>query len=239
MLLKSHFDKKNNLFSEPRQNVNKKKQFIELCAGAGGFSTGFISNGFEALLLNDNDKQCIETLKLNHSGTPIFFGNMEDLELKSYYKKVDVLVAGLPCQSFSQIGNRKGVDDPRGSLVFHFIQIVKFLEPKVFVIENVPGLLSLKKGQTLKMITKKLEDLHLYKLYIKVLNANDYGVAQNRKRLFIVGIKNTITKVFKFPKQQDYKPILADVLLNCPESVGCTYNNATYELLKKIPEGGC
>lgn len=223
-----------------KRSSPNNKRFIEVCSGAGGFSAGFIANNFEPLLLNDNNKQCFETLRLNYPNTHIHFGKMEDINLEEYrQEELDVLIGGLPCQSFSQIGNRKGIDDPRGRLVFHFIQMIDKLKPKVFIIENVPGLISVNKGEVLKLIIKNIKGLKSYRLYTEVLNANNYNVAQNRKRLFIVGVKSTIDKIFQFPKHHVPRPVLKDVLYNCPPSNGYVYTKKVHELFKMIPEGGC
>ena len=111
--------------------------------------------------------------------------------------------------------------------------------PKVFLIENVKGLVTHNKGKTLKRILSEFNDLKKYNIYYKVLNANDFNVPQNRYRLFIIGVNKTITKKFQFPKKQKYKPVLKDVLLNCPTSAGYTYNKKKYELMSLIPEDGC
>lgn len=221
-----------------RRNIMSKR-FISVCSGAGGLCKGFIDSNFEPLLLNDNDEQCLETIKLNHPNVDTHFGDMKRINLEKYRDAdLDVLISGLPCQPFSQIGRRNGIKDPRGQLIFHFIKMVNTLKPKVFVIENVTGMITIDKGETLKLIIKKFENLN-YKVYSKVLNANDYNVPQNRKRLFIIGVKNTITKAFGFPGEHAYKPVLRDVLLDCRESSGRLYNKKTYELFTTIPEGGC
>jgi len=215
-----------------------KKTFIEVCAGAGGLSKGFIDNDFEPLLLNDNNKYCIETLKLNHPNTNIIKCNMEDLDLKKY-KNVSVLMGGVPCQSFSLAGKKKGIEDNRGILIMHFIKMINELKPKVFLIENVKGLLIHNKGETLNFILKEIEKIKEYKVKYEVLNANDYNVPQNRERLIIIGVHISIKKEFNFPVKQENKPVLKDVLLNCPKSDGLLYSKEKMELFNLIPEGGC
>jgi DNA (cytosine-5)-methyltransferase 1 len=182
----------------------------------------------------------VETLKLNHPNIPVHFGDMRSIDLKEYSDMdIDVLIGGIPYQPFSQIGKRDGLSNINGEIVFHFIQMTNVLKPKVFVVENVTGLLTLNNGEVLRFILKKFDDLRSYKMYVKVLNANDYSVPQNRKRLFIIGVKNTVNKVFKFPEEHDYKPVLRDALTNCRESDGRVYDKETRELFELIPEGGC
>ena len=220
------------------------KTFIEVCAGAGGLSFGFIEEGFVPLLLNDNDKHCCNTLKENHKNTTVVCDSMTNInlkKLKTTFKKkpLDILMGGVPCQSFSQAGKRKGIKDDRGKLILHFIKMVDQLNPNVFLIENVAGLVTIEKGKTLKLIINEFEKLNKYNIVYKVLNANDYNVAQNRKRLIIVGVHKRINKEFKFPKENSKKPVLKDVLTDCPESEGQLYNQKKYDIMKLVPEGGC
>tara|TARA_B110000037_G_C17096388_1_gene496143 strand:- start:753 stop:1721 length:969 start_codon:yes stop_codon:yes gene_type:complete len=212
--------------------------FIEVCSGAGGLSKGFIDTGFTPVLLNDNNKYCCETLKLNHPNVNIIRDSMTNLNIDNY-KDIDLFMGGVPCQSFSQAGKRKALKDDRGKLMTEFIKMVDKLNPKVFLIENVKGLLSINKGDTFNLIINKLKDIKRYKIYHKVLNSNNYNVPQKRERLFIIGINNSINKIFKFPKANKYKPVLKDVLINCPKSLGKEYNEKKTKLFKLIPPDGC
>jgi len=220
-------------------SVTQKFTFIEVCSGAGGLSKGFIDCGFKAVLLNDTDTHCVETLKLNHHDANIIKSSMLDLKLDEYKNKIDVLMGGVPCQSFSQAGKRKGINDSRGKLILHFINMINVLNPNVFIIENVQGLVTHNNGNTLQMVLDKINEIGRYVTKYKVLNANDYSVPQNRNRLIIVGIKKTMNKVFNFPQPHEYKPVLQDVLKNCPQSPGMTYSKEKYDIMKIVPEGGC
>lgn len=213
--------------------------FIEVCSGAGGLSSGFIHQGFQPLLLVDNDKNCYKTLQINHSEFKenIFCKSFTDINY-SEFKKVDVLMGGVPCQSFSQAGLRKGLDDTRGNLLLEFIKMIKIVNPKVFLIENVKGLVTHDSGKTFKHILELLSSTD-YKIYYKVLNANDYGVAQKRERLIIIGVNNSIQKEYKFPEKDSYKPVLEDVLKNVPESKGQQYNSEKKKIMELVPQGGC
>jgi len=215
-------------------------RFIEVCAGAGGLSKGFMDSGFDAILLNDNDKYCIETLKLNHPSTNIFKGSMLDINLETYAQMdVDVLMGGVPCQSFSQAGKREGIADDRGKLIIHFIKMIDIINPKVFIIENVQGLLTHNNGDTLKYIIDEINKIGRYDVKYKLLNANDYSVPQNRKRLIIVGVNTKLNKTFEFPTPHTYKPVLSDVLVDCPVSPGATYKKEKSDIMNLVPEGGC
>ena len=115
-----------------------------------------------------------------------------------YKNKVDILVGGSPCQSFSIIGKRAGLDDTRGTLFYDFARLVKEIEPKVFIYENVPGILTHDKGNTWEVISSVFNSLG-YKVYEKLLNSKDYGIPHDRKRLFVIGFKDHKVD-FNFPK---------------------------------------
>lgn len=210
--------------------------FIELCAGAGGLSSGLIKAGLNPILLNDFDKDCCETLKLNHPNVNIVCESMENIDF-SQYIDIDVLVGGVPCQSFSIAGKRNGLDDPRGNLIVKFIEIIKIVRPKLFMIENVKGLLSHNNGKTIKEILISLNEI--YDIKYKVLNAFDYEVPQKRERLIIVGTNIILNKSFRFPDKKENKVLLKDVMYNVPLSIIAKYSDEKIDLFKLIPQGGC
>ena len=165
--------------------------FIEVCAGAGGLSSGLIDAGFTPILLNDNNKDCCATLRLNHPDTNIQCCSMTDLKLKRYANKIDLLTGGVLCQSWSIAGQRLGLEDPRGNLLLLFIKMVHYVKPKIFMIENVKGLMNHNGGKTFKYIIKFIEKRGLYKVSFKLLNAADYKVPQKkRKDIYCRCIKN-------------------------------------------------
>lgn len=217
---------------------NKMKTFIEVCAGAGGLSSGFIKAGWKPLLLNDADKNCCETLRKNHPNVRVEGGSMDELELEPFIGKVDLLMGGVPCQSFSQAGQRKGLKDKRGQLMYTFIDMIQTIQPKCFLIENVKGLVSHDQGNTLQHILQKLGEMEHYRVVYKVLNAVDYDVPQKRERLFIIGYPKS-TKPYEFPPRSNKVCVLKDILRNVPDSPCASYSDHKKELFKKIPQGGC
>lgn len=221
------------------KNVSRSPTFIEVCAGCGGLSSGLIEAGFKPLLLNDNNKACCDTLKMNHPGVKVECCSMEKLDITKYIDKVDLFTGGVPCQSFSQAGLRKGLNDSRGELMFKFIEMVNIIKPKVFMIENVKGLVNHNKGKTIINIITKMKESGLYEINYKVLNSFDYNVPQKRERIFIIGILNTNTKKFEFPKPLETKKYLKDVLYDVPSSPCAQYNQTKIDLFKQIPQGGC
>ena len=213
--------------------------FIEVCAGGGGLSSGLIKAGFIPLLLNDNNKDCCATLLKNHPGSNVICNKMSDLNIDKYINKVDLFTGGVPCQSFSQAGSRKGLNDPRGQLMIQFVDMLHKILPKMFMIENVKGLITHDKGNTIKEIIKLLNKENLYNIEYKLLNSHDYGVPQKRERIFIIGILKTTNINFEFPKTYPIKPVLKDILCNVPSSIGAKYTEAKMVLYKMIPQGGC
>jgi len=213
--------------------------FIEVCAGAGGLSTGLIEAGFTPILLNDNNSDCCKTLKYNHPNANIICKSIDKIDYSEYTNKIDLLTGGIPCQSFSQAGLRKGLDDSRGDLMMKFIEILNIIKPKIFMIENVKGLLTHNKGKTIKIIIDKINVNNLYNVKYKCLDASKYDVPQKRERIFIVGVLKTIIQPFEFPKESSTKIVLKDVLCNVPHSNGAKYNDEKIKLFKMIPQGGC
>lgn len=142
----------------------------------------------------------------------LFFQDVRFLNGKHFSGKIDLFVGGSPCQSFSISGNHRGLDDTRGTLFYHYARLVDEIKPKVFIYENVPGILSNDKGKTWIKITQVFEELG-YDWYMDVLNSSDYGIPQDRKRVFVVGFrKDRNIKDFRFPKPIKLKKSAEDFL---------------------------
>lgn len=213
--------------------------FIEVCAGGGGLSAGLIKSGFTPVLLNDNNNDCCKTLQHNHPDANVVCGSMDKIDYSQYVDKVDLLTGGVPCQSFSQAGLRKGLEDPRGDLMMKFNEILNLIKPKIFMIENVKGLLTHDDGNTIKKIIETLNANNLYDISYKCLDASKYDVPQKRERVFIVGVLKSIHRSFEFPTESSSKTVLKDVLYDVPHSNGAKYNADKINLFKMIPQGGC
>lgn len=151
------------------------------------------------------DKYCIQSIKANYKPQIIFGDNDGPFKMGDITKRnindipdIDLYICGFPCQPFSSAGKRKGLSDPRGTVFWSCIEVIKHKQPKYFILENVKGLLNHNKGDTWKTISSILETLKEYNYIIKysILNTKDYGIPQNRERLFIVGVKN---KDFDWP----------------------------------------
>jgi DNA (cytosine-5)-methyltransferase 1 len=212
--------------------------FIELCAGAGGLSCGLIKAGFKPILLNDINKDCCETLKLNHPNTNIICDNIENMDFTSY-KNIDLLVSGIPCQSWSLAGLGKGLDDKRGQLMHTFAKIIDIIKPKIFMIENVKGLMLHNKGQSLNEILSILNHKNLYEVQYKLLNSFDYSVPQKRERVFVIGTLRSEKLEFNYPEKNKKVVLLKDVLKETDVGECAKYNDLKIKLFKQIPQGGC
>ena len=177
---------------------------IDLLCGAGGLSYGFERAGFNILLGIDNDAKALETFELNHNGAKSICGDITEITYKDHIaplldgKKVDVIIGGPPCQGFSLSGPRN-FNDPRNKLYLSYIRLVAEIQPKAFVIENVPGLVGLFNGEVKDNIIKTFAEMG-YEVKYKILCAADYGVPQNRKRVVFVGVKGENN--FEYPALQ-------------------------------------
>lgn len=166
---------------------------LDLFCGCGGLSYGFESAGYNIVLGIDNDKKALETFELNHKGAKTLCGDIADIRSSDIASligetEIDVIIGGPPCQGMSLSGPRK-FDDPRNQLYLSYIRLVEEIRPKAFVIENVPGLVSLFGGQIKDNIVKRLSELG-YNVGYKILCAADYGVPQSRRRVIFVGLKS-------------------------------------------------
>lgn len=213
--------------------------FIEVCAGCGGLSTGFIDAGFQPILLNEINKKFCDTLARNHPGTRIENKDMLALNLSEFDGRVDVLMGGVPCQAFSQAGERMGLEDPRGKLIVEFNRLVLECNPKVILVENVKGLTTHNRGETLKGIIELFKNDGKYNVQTRILNAKDYEVPQKRERIIIVGVRSDIARAFEYPTPSKTNVLLRDVLTNVPESLGAKYPESKKAVFDLVPPGGC
>lgn len=209
---------------------------IELFAGAGGIAVGLEQAGINTLAYVEIDETCCETLRYNRPEWNILNADVRDVDFTQYKGQIDIVTGGFPCQAFSYAGKKLGFEDTRGTLFYEFARCVKEVQPKIFWAENVRGLLSHDNGRTLRTIVDVLEQLN-YHIEYKVLNANDYGVAQKRERLIIIGTQSGYT--FDWPEPDMYKPVLRDALANCPNSEGQMYSEKKRAVFDLIPPGGC
>jgi len=189
----------------------KKFKVLDLFSGVGGLSYGFAHDDrFEIVAGNELLADMAKAYTLNHPSVKMYNCDIKDFGLQNLasdlvIKKgdIDLIIGGPPCQAFSTVGKRV-IDDPRGKLFQEYYRVLEELNPKVFLFENVKGLLSIQKGELLKTILYLFQSLG-YKVQYEVLNSADYGVPQIRQRVIIIGTK--LDRAFTYPKKTHYNPI--------------------------------
>jgi len=188
---------------------------ISLFSGCGGLDLGFERAGFEIPVANEFDKTIWETFEANHPNTKLIRGDIRNIQEDDFPDEIDGIIGGPPCQSWSEAGALRGIDDDRGKLFFEYIRILKKKQPKFFLAENVSGMLSNRHSDAVKSIIAMFEDCG-YDVSITMVNAKDYGVAQERKRVFYIGFRKDLGIKFVFPKgstEDDTKKItLRDII---------------------------
>jgi DNA (cytosine-5)-methyltransferase 1 len=229
------FDFKNTVpFPTPKK---EKFKFIDLFAGIGGFRLAFQNLGGKCVFTSEWDKFSKQTYEANFGEIP--FGDITKPKTKSYIPDgFDVLCAGFPCQSFSIAGKRGGFEDTRGTLFFDVAEIIKSKQPKAFFLENVKGLRNHDKGKTLQTILNTLrEDLNYFVPEPQIINAKDYGVPQNRERIFIVGFRKDLgIEEFTYPTPKNNKVTLENILEQEEVSVKYYLSTTYVETLRKHKE---
>lgn len=197
------------------KNSLQKYTFIDLFAGIGGFHLALESMGANCVFASEWDKYAAETYEKNFHLKP--FGDITQIDEKEIPNH-DILCGGFPCQAFSISGKQKGFDDTRGTLFFDIARIVNFHKPKVLFLENVKNLAKHDEGKTLKTIIKTLEELE-YSVFTKVFNSSNFGLPQNRERVYIVAFHNTLdSRSFQFPIPPNNPICLEYILENEPKN---------------------
>lgn len=182
---------------------------VSLFSGAGGLDLGFKKAGFSIIAANEFDKSIWSTYERNHDA-PLIKGDIRDISSEQF-PDCDGIIGGPPCQSWSEAGAQRGINDPRGQLFFEYIRILKDLQPTFFVAENVKGMAAKRHEEAVRNIVNNFNDAG-YTVHTMLLNAADYGVAQDRKRIFYVGFRKDLDVNFEPPTPLDKKLTLKDVI---------------------------
>lgn len=204
--------------------VNKNKinedlpRVVSLFSGCGGLDLGFTNAGFNVVWANDINKKLIETYNYNHPNTEFIIKSISDIP-SNEIPDCDVIIGGPPCQSWSIGGSLRGIDDDRGKLFLEYIRIIKDKKPKVFIAENVKGIISSRHKQTFDSFIKSFKEIG-YNVNYMLLNAKNYGVPQDRERVIIVGVREDINKKYEFPE-----PTHKTKYVTLREAIGDLVNN--------------
>jgi DNA (cytosine-5)-methyltransferase 1 len=227
-----------NISDVPFPRPEKEKfKFIDLFAGIGGFRLALQNLGGKCVFTSEWDKYSKETYRANFGEIP--FGDITKRATKDYIPdNFDVLCAGFPCQAFSIAGKRGGFEDTRGTLFFDVAEIIKEKKPRAFFLENVKGLRNHDKGKTLATILNTLRnDLGYHVPEPKIMNAKNFGVPQNRERIFIVGFREDIDATsFKYPKILKNQPKIQDILEDDEVSVKYYLSTTYVDTLRRHKE---
>ena len=198
---------------------------ISLFSGCGGLDLGFERAGFHVPVANEFDPTIYETFKVNHPKTHLIEGDVRQVtkdDIAPYIDgEVDGIIGGPPCQSWSEAGALRGIEDARGQLFFDYIRILKEFRPKFFLAENVSGMLANRHNEAVQNILAMFEDAG-YDVTLTLVNAKDYGVAEERKRVFYIGFRKDLNIQFKCPKgsteDDDTKLTLRDIIWDLQET---------------------
>ncbi len=170
---------------------------ISLFSGAGGLDLGFEQAGFEIAMANEYDKTIWATYERNHKA-PLIKGDIRNIKESDFPSDIDGIIGGPPCQSWSEAGALRGINDSRGQLFFDYIRILKDKKPKFFLAENVSGMLANRHSEAVQNILNMFKECG-YDVSLTLVNASDYGVPQDRKRVFYIGFRNDLNIKFQFP----------------------------------------
>ena len=184
--------------------MKKKLKVASMFAGIGGIDLGFKQAGYKIVWANEIDKYACRTYRLNFGDKFLVEGDIQEVSTDTI-PDFDVLVAGFPCQAFSSVGLQRGFEDPRGNLFFETARIIAAKKPIAVFFENVANLVKHDNGNTLTTILSTMEKLQ-YQVKYKVMNASEYGIPQQRNRIYIVAFNNKeACEKFEFPKERELK----------------------------------
>ncbi|WP_397447766.1 DNA (cytosine-5-)-methyltransferase [Polaribacter sp. R77954] len=201
------------------ENPKSTTRVATLFSGIGGIEYAFkrLNLNTEIVFASDIDKYAKQSYFANYDiDESRWYDDVKDVNGRKYKGKIDLLVGGSPCQSFSMVGKRKGFKDTRGTLFYEFARIVKESQPKVFIFENVKGLINHDKGNTFETIKATFDELG-YKYFYQVMNAKNYGMPQHRERIFVIGFKDKSIN-FEFPEPIELEHKMQDFLEDYTDS---------------------
>lgn len=200
-------------------------KLVSLFTGAGGLDLGFEKAGFNTIWANENDKTIWDTFENNFPHTKLDKRSIVDISSSEIPNTVGV-IGGPPCQSWSEAGAQRGIKDKRGQLFFEYIRVLRDKQPLFFLAENVSGILHSRHSRAFSKIIDEFKEAG-YRVSYRLLNANDYGVPQDRKRVIIVGYHKRLNKIFVFPEAQKDKPVLKNAIWDLRKAKSAKKYNKT------------
>jgi len=239
-----------------KKNSGCKFNCISLFSGGGGLDLGAHFAGFKSLLVSDIIPVYTETIKHNLPHVNVYNDDAMDLTaekirtLSGVNGDIDLIVAGPPCQAFSIMGMRLSLDDPRGKLTLKYFDLIEGLNPKVFVFENVPGLMTINKGEDFNNLLTYVQEKTGYRIFRQILNAVDFGIPQHRERLFIVGFRPDINADnFEYPEKPTGKytkslpskvpsKMALEMVEDLPNHIVRVHTAKVRERFAAVPQGG-
>ncbi len=193
-------------------------RLISLFSGAGGLDLGFHKAGFTTVMANEFDKKICPTFKANFPSVELSDKDIRDIASNEFPDNIHGIIGGPPCQSWSEGGSLRGIEDARGQLFYEYIRILKDKQPLFFVAENVSGMLANRHSEAVNDFMK-LFDKAGYDVNLKMLNANDFDVPEDRDRIFYIGFRKDLqVKDFQYPIPLEHKPTLRETIWDLRES---------------------
>ncbi len=193
-------------------------RLISLFSGAGGLDRGFHNAGFYTVAANEFDKKICPTFRANFPDVHLIEGDIRDISSEQFPDNVVGIIGGPPCQSWSEAGTLKGIDDARGQLFYEYIRILRDKQPLFFVAENVSGMLAQRHATAVKGFMKLFDDAG-YDVNLKMLNANDFDVPEDRDRVFYIGFRKDLNiHDYKYPEPLAHKPTLREAIWDLQET---------------------
>ncbi len=187
-------------------------ELISLFSGAGGLDKGFENAGFRTIIANEWDKKISPTFRANFPNTNLIEGDIRNINEEVFPQHITGIIGGPPCQSWSEAGSLRGIEDARGQLFYDYIRILRTSKPFFFVAENVSGMLAARHTNAVDNFLRLFNEAG-YNVNLKMLNANDYGVPEDRDRVFYIGFRKDLGIInFEYPQPQDHKPTLREAI---------------------------
>lgn len=209
---------------------------VSLFSGAGGLDLGFHRAGFETVVANEYDASITPTFRANFPEVRLLAGDIRQIDATAFPKGVDGIIGGPPCQSWSEGGALRGIEDPRGQLFYEYIRVLRAVRPRFFLAENVSGMLAKRNEAAVRQFVALFEEAG-YHVQLKMLNANHYEVAEDRDRVFYVGFRDDLgIEKFEFPTPVARKPTLRECIYDLRESaIPALEGNLTNGVACRVP----